>query len=1171
MTSRNRRVPLLALALAALLSFLVFACDLASEDGHTFLRIKKDAAWSAYDTLEIAWKDSVSGDSGTLFLGKPADLGDNEKLPADGYHGQKITVTVKGFNAHKLAYEEVRNYDGANPAATDRIVVAIKPVVDTAKGGDTTVVIPPVTVNGKPNPPRLSPILAEPTISIHDSESFLADVVLDSGSLKAYAWDYDGDGKFDDSLPMIGKSARLKGGFTYHKPGTFRVTLKAVSDADSVGTSQVTVTVLRDEPIASAGGDTTVYANTVVRLHGRGKDGMGRIVKTEWKIGNGNFAVAPGDTAVTAPSTLQDLQAVFRVTDDDTLAVSDTLTIHVISASEANLTGIAFSHGKLAPQFNPAIFAYADTVAYDLSSLTVTPAGNGIITVNDVVTASGQASSPLDIQPGANSIVIVVKLAGAAAKTYAVNVYRPSPSANVNLKTLRVRAGGLDTLVAPDDVVYRFKIATAIDTALISLSLEDTLSSLSVKGPAIAAGSGTWKLPLAIGADTLPVEVKAQNGLAKTYTLILTRAAPVDTTTSRMANIAISKGVLTPAFAPAIAAYADTVTPDIASVTVTPTGNGTLTVNGAAVISGQASQPIALNPAATLVIPVTVQYGSAPAKTYSLSIYRPVASSSNADLSSLFVVPGTLTGSFSPSDTAYVVATAYTDSLVTVTATTADTAARFVATPASPVALKVGSNPVSVQVTARNGAKKTYVVTINRAGPPSGNADLASLSVSPGSLDSSFTADDTLYKVNVGNTVLTASLTAAVADTTARVAVSPASPFSLKVGANPVTATVTAQNGAKRTYVVTFVRAPSDNADLASLGFSMGALDPAFDPATTAYAVDGTDASATVTATVADTTARFAVSPSPINLNLGANAITVTVTAQSGMKKVYTITATRKLKVTAIAANGFWSMALKEDGTVVAWGDNGMKQTNVPAGLTGVKAIAAGYDHGLAIKSDGSLVCWGDDLHGECDIPAALTGVKVKAVTAGQDFSFALKEDGTVIGWGANTADMLKVPAGLAGVVTMAAGDATMDASLSDGSVVAWGSDGYGQAEVPAGLSNVIAFSSGYHTLALKADGTVVAWGNNIRNEIDVPAGLTGVVGIAAGSYHSVALKSNGTLVTWGDNGDGESTIPAYMNGVKVKAVAAGGLHTVVLRENGTVAAWGNNGNGQSTVPAAVR
>ena len=67
----------------------------------------------------------------------------------------------------------------------------------------------------------------------------------------------------------------------------------------------------------------------------------------------------------------------------------------------------------------------------------------------------------------------------------------------------------------------------------------------------------------------------------------------------------------------------------------------------------------------------------------------------------------------------------------------------------------------------------------------------------------------------------------------------------------------------------------------------------------------------------------------------------------------------------AIAAGDAHSLALKSDGTVVAWGENSAKQANVPADLTGVVAVSAGIYHSLALKSDGSIVVWGaDDFYG---------------------------------------------------------------------------------------------------------------------------------------------------------------------------------------------------------------
>ncbi|MST01202.1 MAG: hypothetical protein EXS29_07820, partial [Pedosphaera sp.] len=56
--------------------------------------------------------------------------------------------------------------------------------------------------------------------------------------------------------------------------------------------------------------------------------------------------------------------------------------------------------------------------------------------------------------------------------------------------------------------------------------------------------------------------------------------------------------------------------------------------------------------------------------------------------------------------------------------------------------------------------------------------------------------------------------------------------------------------------------------------------------------------------------------------------------------------------VVAIAAGGWHTVALKQDGTVVAWGENYKGQTTVPAGLSGVVAIAAGGAHTVVLKLD---------------------------------------------------------------------------------------------------------------------------------------------------------------------------------------------------------------------------
>jgi hypothetical protein len=235
--------------------------------------------------------------------------------------------------------------------------------------------------------------------------------------------------------------------------------------------------------------------------------------------------------------------------------------------------------------------------------------------------------------------------------------------------------------------------------------------------------------------------------------------------------------------------------------------------------------------------------------------------------------------------------------------------------------------------------------------------------------------------------------------------------------------------------------------------------------------------------------------------------------------------------VNAVAAGMRFSLALRNDGTVRAWGENEWGQLgdgttsnrDVPArvpGLNDVIAIAAGHYHSLALKSDGTVWAWGDNKSGELgdgttthsSTPVRVKGLSgILAIAAGEAHSLALKSDGTVWAWGNNESGQ--------------AGDGTQNSPDS-----------------PA-VTTPVKVKDLDHVAAI-ADGGIPGGGP----DIDV-----GTVKYRAG--YCLALKSDGILWRWGASGDNYEPWKDHFNGTPVKVgnltdvrfIAAGGNYAVVI------------------------
>lgn len=257
--------------------------------------------------------------------------------------------------------------------------------------------------------------------------------------------------------------------------------------------------------------------------------------------------------------------------------------------------------------------------------------------------------------------------------------------------------------------------------------------------------------------------------------------------------------------------------------------------------------------------------------------------------------------------------------------------------------------------------------------------------------------------------------------------------------------------------------------------------------------------------------------------------------------------------VAALAAGSTFSLALKHDGTVVAWGSS--PATNVPPNLTNAVAIGAGSSQALAVRANGTVVAWGSGT--ETNVPATVSNIV--SVTGNVRHSLALRREGIPVEWA--TTSFHTPPTKL---TSIADGNLFSIAGRSDGRVVQWGSNlagapGKGSSEpifVP-GISNAVSVAAGYWTgFALKSDGRVVAWGSS-QVQTNVPASLTNVAAIAASGVYQesflgrcLALRSNGLVVAWGDSSYGHTNIPSGLS--NVVAIAMGGGHNLALVSDGS-------------------
>ena len=237
--------------------------------------------------------------------------------------------------------------------------------------------------------------------------------------------------------------------------------------------------------------------------------------------------------------------------------------------------------------------------------------------------------------------------------------------------------------------------------------IETNASSIKINAVANHSGakiSGAGTVSLNYGDNTKSVTVTSESG-SKTVYKIKVRRTDIRDTVNTLSALGVKGYNISPVFSPSTKTYSLTVDNSVSKVDIT----ASLTSSKSSFVKGYGPRSVSLDYGGNAVT-VKVKAENEKVNTYTINITRKDSRDGNNYLSRLSLSDGNIT--FDKNTTEYTVNVSSTLKQITVSAIAESDKAKVKGS--GTVELAEGSNEIRIDVTAENGAVRSYIITVNR-------------------------------------------------------------------------------------------------------------------------------------------------------------------------------------------------------------------------------------------------------------------------------------------------------------------------------------------------------------------------------------------------------------------------------------------------------------------------